>query len=70
MVMTHWCLRIDKVNKVNHPVTSTSANQRIVHRLITSPAAIPPPLAFKNALLEPSGEFMVCGSVNPPILLA
>ena len=43
---TYWSLRINDVN----PVTSPSANQRIVHELIPCPE-------MQNALLKSTGEF-------------
>uniref|UniRef100_A0A8D0SK18 Large ribosomal subunit protein eL33 n=1 Tax=Sus scrofa TaxID=9823 RepID=A0A8D0SK18_PIG len=47
-LMINWCLRIDNATLF---VTSTSINQRAVHKLMTYPGAPLPHLSFKNALL-------------------
>ena len=56
---TYRRLRMDNVNPCD---TAPSINQRIMHKLITHPETPFPHLAFKNALLKPSGEFGVLGA--------
>ena len=56
---TDWHLRI---HNVNHPVTSTPANQGIVHKLITYPGTTLPHVAFPSGIWG----FLECES---PILV-
>lgn len=52
------------INKVNHPITSTSPI-RTVRKLIIYPATPHPHLSFKSALLKPFGEFRIWGHESP-----